>query len=123
MCFVQNRSKLPHGCDAGVEHLWVLVGRPYNQLRRMNRAKCGDNFAHVIPSLSPETECTPSRICRFSAGCLIPQTSHLRFWNLRSPMEIADSKISNVRFVGSSTPRRTDISEMVYTRFLGSGRE
>ena len=50
ICFVQNRSKLAHGCDAGVEHLRVLVGRPDNQLRRMNRTKCGDDFAHVIPS-------------------------------------------------------------------------
>src|SRR5262245_53886211 len=49
--FIQDFSKLTHGCDAGVEHSRILVGRPDNQLRRVNRAKCGDNLPHVVPFL------------------------------------------------------------------------
>src|SRR5207249_256640 len=49
--FIQDFPKLTHGGDTGVEHRRILVRRPDDQLRRMNRAKGGDNLPHVVKSL------------------------------------------------------------------------
>src|SRR6266702_1082532 len=48
--FIQDFPELTHSRDTGIEHFRFFIGWPNDQLWRVNRATCGNNFPHIYDS-------------------------------------------------------------------------
>ena len=46
--FIQDFSKLTHRRDTSIQHFGLFIRRPDDQLWRVNRAECSNNFAHAF---------------------------------------------------------------------------